>query len=197
MKKVFFYKYHLIVRQQILPQNIWYLSLTRRFYPSHMMWHNHWPQTQNISADVNTFSFHVLSIADQAKFHFTEKTTFFPDCVEERNLLRFRRDTCISVHLDCNLCSFQLKTPLQGSWAKKWEFAAGEQTPREFLTSLPPLVWAPLARLHSAKRGIPGKNCKSESRNLYKHCAELKYWISTSPLSQPCKSAELMLMINI
>lgn len=175
---MFFCNYHL-VGQQILPQNIWCLSLTRRFCPSHMMWHNLWPQTQNISADVNTFSFHVLNIADQAKFHFTEKTTFFPDCGKEK-LVR------VQTWYLC-LCPFRLQ-PLQfsaenfptsqGSKAEKCEFVVGVQTPREFLISLPPLLWPHLARERSAKRGTPGKSCKSETRNLYKHCAELKYWIS-------------------
>lgn len=80
--------------------------------------------------------------------------------------------------LDCNHCSFQLKTSLQGSKTEKWEFAAGVQTPGEFLISLPPLLWLPFARERSANRGIPGKICKSESRNLYKCYVELKYWIS-------------------
>lgn len=85
------------------------------------------------------------------------------------------------------LCQFRLQ-PLQfsaenfptsqGSKAEKCEFAVGAQAPGEFLTSLPPLLWLPLARKSSAKRGTPGKSCKSESRNLYKHFAELKYWIS-------------------
>lgn len=101
-----FDNHHLIVRQQILPQNSWCLSLKRRFYPSHMMWHNLWPQTQNISADVNTFSFHVLNIADQAKFHFTEKTTFFLDRGREK-LVR------VQTWYLC-LCPFSLQ-PLQSS----------------------------------------------------------------------------------
>ena len=118
-EKTSFDNYHLIVRQQILPQNIWCLSLTRRFYRSHTMWHNLWPQTQNISVDVNTFSFHFLNIADQAKFHFTEKATFFPGWVEERNPEGFRHDSCVSVSLDCNLCIFQLKTSLDGQQARQ------------------------------------------------------------------------------
>lgn len=88
------------------------------------MWHNLWPQTQNISADVNTFSFHFLNIAEQAKFHFTEKDTFFPGWMEERNSEGFRHDSClsvhlVSVHLDCNLCIFQLKTSLDCKHARQ------------------------------------------------------------------------------
>lgn len=83
------------------------------------MWHNLWPQTQNISANVNTFFFHFLNIADQAKFHFTEKATFFPGRVEERNSEGFRHDSCVSVSLDCNLCIFKLKTSQDGKHAKQ------------------------------------------------------------------------------
>lgn len=113
-----FDNYHLIVRQLISPQNVWCLSLTRKIYPSHMMWHNLWTQTQNISADVNTFSFHFLNIADQAKFHFTEKATFFALCVEEKNSEGFRHDSWVSLCLDCNLCIFQLKISLEMQGSK-------------------------------------------------------------------------------
>lgn len=171
---MFFYNYHLIVGQQILPQNIWCLSLTRRFCPSHMMWHNLWPQTQNISADVNTFSFHVLNIADQAKFHFTEKTTFFPDCGREK-LVR------VQMWYLC-LCPFRLQPlqfpaenfPTRKQGREMWICCWGRNSqgaPHLIATSSLTTSW-------SAKRGTPGKSCKSESRNLCKHRAELKYWIS-------------------
>lgn len=178
---MFFYDYYLVVRQQILPQNIWCLSLTRRFYPSHMMWHNLWPQTQNISADVNTFSFHVLNIADEAKFHFTEKTTFFPDYVEERNLVEFRRDTCVSVQLECNLCSFQLKTSLHHKEAKEmWICCWGTNSQGVLnLIATSSLTTSCLGAL--CQKGYSWKSSMSESRNLYKHCAEREYWISRRP----------------
>lgn len=122
-----FDSYHLIVRQLILPQTIWCLSVTRKLYPSHMMWHNLWTQTQNISADVNTFSFHFLNIADQAKFHFTEKATFFAGWVEERNSEEFRHDSyCLS--------QFRLQ-PLQISLKTSLDLKrARQQNPLHFRT---------------------------------------------------------------
>lgn len=182
---------------QILPQSVWCLLPTRRFCPSHMMWHNLWPQTQNIPADVNTFSFHFLNTADQAKFHFTEKATFFPGWVEERNWEGFRRDSCASVHLVCNFCNFPRS---QACKAAKCEFAVGVPALGPCLTAVPALLWSPLARGRSVKRHTPGKSCKSESRNLYKHFAALKNLISRcrvpASLLQFCKSIELNFMIN-
>lgn len=182
---------------QILPQSVWCLLPTRRFCPSHMMWHNLWPQTQNIPADVNTFSFHFLNTADQAKFHFTEKATFFPGWGEERNWEGFRRDSCASVHLVCNFCNFPRS---QACKAAKCEFAVGVPALGPCLTAVPALLWSPLARGRSVKRHTPGKSCKSETRNLYKHFAALKNLISRcrvpASLLQFCKSIELNFMIN-
>lgn len=82
------------------------------------MWHNLWTQTQNISVDVNTFSFHFLNTADQAKFHFTEKATFFALWVEERNSEGLRHDSWVSLCLDCNLGIFQLNPSLDHKHAR-------------------------------------------------------------------------------
>lgn len=114
-----FGNYHLIAKQLILPQTVWCLSVTRKLYPSHMMWHNLWTQTQNISADVNTFSFHFLNIADQAKFHFTEKATFFAGWVEERNSEGFRHDSYCFSQFRLQPLQISLKTSLDLKHARQ------------------------------------------------------------------------------
>lgn len=199
-----FDNYHLSVRQLISPQNVWCLSLTRKIYPSHMMWHNLWTQTQNISADVNTFSFHFLNTADQAKFHFTEKATFFALWVEERNSEGLRHDSWVSLCLDCNLCIFQLKTSLDHKHAR-------QQNPlQDWICCSGASAWAMLTCL-------PSSHCSSirpilPEEVLLKKTTRVQAELSTSilvnykkilisgcrvPTTFLCKSVELMFMINV
>lgn len=115
----------------------------------------------------------------QVSFHW--KDHFLSWLWKRENLSGFRRDTCVSVRSDYNLCSFQLKTSLHHKEARQRNVNSllgyklpGSSSSHCHLFS----DHQESAREHSAKRGTPGKSCKSESRNLSKHCAELKYWIS-------------------